>query len=77
MAVHLGKQDDVDKYNATLRRLRTVYHNKYWDAGAKSYRGGTQTANLLPLILDIPPTAEREMAASAFVAAVQHAGNAP
>ena len=76
MAQHLGKHDDVQTYNATLHRLRTAYHTKYWDAKAKSYHGGTQTANLMPIVLDIPPPAEREMAASAFLTSVQRAGNA-
>ena len=43
---------------------------------AKSYKGGAQTANLMPLILNIPPPAERALAAAAFVAKVQAAGNA-
>ena len=53
-----------------------AYHTKYWDAQAKSYRGGSQTANLMPLILDIPPPAQRALAKAAFVAEVQKAGNA-
>ena len=76
MAQHLGKTADAASYNATLHGLRAAYHAKYWDAGAKSYRGGTQTANLMPLILDIPPPAARAQAAAAFVASVEAAGNA-
>ena len=43
MAQHLGKTADAQEYNATLVRMKAAYHTKYWDANAKSYKGGTQT----------------------------------
>ena len=76
MAQHLGNTADATHYNATLARMKVAYHAKYWDANAKSYKGGSQTANLMPLILDIPPPAERALAAADFVGKVQAAGNA-
>lgn len=76
MAAHLGKTADVATYNASLSKQKNAYHKKYWDAEAKSYRGSSQTANLMPLILDIPPPAERALAAASFVANVQSKGNA-
>jgi hypothetical protein len=76
MAVHLGNVADARHYNGTLAAMKTAYHGRYWDTAAKSYKGGAQTANLMPLILDIPPPAERALAASAFVAKVVAAGNA-
>ena len=44
------------QYNATLTQLKQAYHTKYWNASAQSCRSGSQAANLMPLILDIPPT---------------------
>ena len=31
MAQHLGKAADVDHYNATLQKMKKIYHAKYWD----------------------------------------------
>ena len=67
MAAHLGKDQDTKKYNASLVKLKLAYHAKYWNPNYKAYQGATQTANLMPLILDIPPAAERGLAAAAFV----------
>ena len=76
MAQHLGNTADAAHYTQALASMKVAYHAKYWDASAKSYEGGAQTANLMPLILGIPPPAERALASSAFVSAVQKAGNA-
>ena len=77
MAQHLGKTSDVTLYNNTLLNARKAYHAKYWNVTLKSYIGGTQTANLVPLMLNIPPTAEERTAtASTFVADVMANGNA-
>ena len=71
MAALLGKTADVLRYNSTLEKIKLAYHAKYWEAEAKSYKGNSQTANLMPLILKIPPGAEeRDLAAAAFVANV-------
>ena len=76
IAKYLNKTDDVATFNRTLLMLKSAYHAKYWVASSKSYKGGTQTANLMPLILDIPPSEDvREMAAEAFVRSVENAGN--
>ena len=76
IAKYLNKTDDVTTFNRTLLMLKSAYHAKYWVASSKSYKGGTQTANLMPLILDIPPSEDvRKMAAEAFVRSVENAGN--
>ena len=76
IAKYLNKTEDVTTFNRTLLMLKSAYHAKYWVASSKSYKGGTQTANLMPLILDIPPSEDvREMAAEAFVKSVENAGN--
>lgn len=90
MAVHLGKTADAAAYNASLAKMKLAYHAKYWNVEEQSYHGvtpcrkpscpagntGSQTANLMPLILDIPPPKERAMAAAALVASVQAKRNA-
>ena len=76
MAEHLQRIKDVSFYNTTLTTLKIMYHHKYWNSSTNSYQGNTQTSNLMPLVLNIPPPTERVMAANAFVANVIKAGNA-
>jgi len=76
MAAHLGKAAEAESYNVTLSKMKIAYHAKYWDAEAQGYKGGSQTANLMPLVLGIPPPAEKALAAASFVANVEAKGNA-
>jgi hypothetical protein len=46
----------VVKYTSLLAELKTSYHVSYWDKTINGYKSGTQTAQLLPLYMDIPPT---------------------
>ena len=64
-----GHSDDVAKYNATLQTLKAAYHKAYWDPSTQSY-GASQTANLLPLYLDVTPPALVPAATKAYVGAV-------
>ena len=76
MAEYLQLQKDVQYYNQTLRTLKQLYHAKYWNESLKSY-GHQQVANLMPLVLNIPPTAlAQKQTADAFVASILAAGNA-
>ena len=54
IATAAGNSADAAKYNQTLQTLKAGYHKAYWDAKTMNY-GASQTANLLPLFLDIPP----------------------
>ena len=64
-----GHAADVAKYNATLQTLKAAYHKAYWDPSTQSY-GASQTANLLPLYLDVTPPALVPAATKAYVGAV-------
>ena len=77
MAEYLGKHADAKAYNRTLLSLKAAYHRTYWDLSCRCYKSGSQTANLMPLILNIPPSdLETKMAAKAFVENVEKAKNA-
>ena len=41
MAAHLGKTAEAELYNATLQKLRSGYHAKYWDGISQQYKTGT------------------------------------
>jgi alpha-L-rhamnosidase len=55
MAEALGYDAEIKTYKALSERIKTAIHKKYFDAETKNYANGTQTANLLPLYLDIVP----------------------
>ena len=59
----------MEKYNATLSTLKAAYHRAYWVPKTQSY-GASQTANLLPLYLDITPPELVPAATMAYVGAV-------
>ena len=74
IATAAGNTDDAASYNETLLKLKAGYHKAYWDAKTQSY-GASQTANLLPLYLDITPAALVPAAAKAYVDAVTNNKN--
>ncbi len=59
MAEALGYDAEIKTYKTLADKIRTAFHHKYFDSKTKNYANGTQTANLLPLYLDIVPEEER------------------
>jgi alpha-L-rhamnosidase len=58
MAEILGYDAEIKTYKALAEKIKTAFHKKYFDADTRSYANGTQTANLLPLFLDMVPEEE-------------------
>jgi alpha-L-rhamnosidase len=58
MAEALGYAAEVKTYKGLSEKIKTAFHKKYYDTETKNYANGTQTANLLPLYLDIVPQEE-------------------
>jgi alpha-L-rhamnosidase len=63
MAEALGYDAEIKTYKTLSERIQAAIHKKYFDEVTKSYANGTQTANLLPLYLDIVPD---ELAGAVF-----------
>ena len=55
----LGKADDAATYLKLDTDIREGFNKKFFNPDTGSYSTGTQTANLLPLFLDIPPEKAR------------------
>jgi alpha-L-rhamnosidase len=55
MAETLGYDAEIKTYKTLADKIKTAFHKKYFDVEIKTYANGTQTANLLPLLLDIVP----------------------
>jgi alpha-L-rhamnosidase len=50
----LGKAADAKLYDDLAGRIKAAFHKEFFDPGTQSY-GPTQTANTLPLFLDLAP----------------------
>jgi alpha-L-rhamnosidase len=55
MAKVLGKEADAKAYGDLASAIKTAFHREYFDPKTRSYANGTQTANTLPLFLDLVP----------------------
>ena len=55
----LGKAQDASAYDRLAADIRTAFNREYFDPKTGDYAGGTQTANTLPLFLDIATDRER------------------
>ncbi len=59
MAAVLGKETEAKTYRDLAARIKTAFHQEYFDPKTGSYANGTQTANALPLFLDMVPKSVR------------------
>lgn len=59
MAAVLGKDKDEKAYSQLAEQIKQAFNKQYFDPQTKNYANGTQTANTLPLFLDIAPDSER------------------
>lgn len=55
----LGKDQDAKIYSGLADIIKTAFHKEYFDPKTNSYANGTQTANALPLYLDLVPESVR------------------
>jgi len=55
MAKVLGKDADAKAYEDLAAAIKTAFHREYFDPEIRGYANGTQTANALPLFLDLVP----------------------
>jgi alpha-L-rhamnosidase len=54
-AAILGRAAEADRYRRLADEVRQSFHSAFYDPRTGQYGGGAQTANLLPLYLDIAP----------------------
>lgn len=58
MAETLEYDAEIKTYKELAEKIKKAIHKKYFDAETKNYANGTQTANTLPLYMDIVPEEE-------------------
>jgi alpha-L-rhamnosidase len=55
MAAALGNSADAESYAQRAVQIKDAFNKEFFDSTAKTYANGTQTANVLPLFLDMVP----------------------
>ncbi len=77
MAGITGREDDAAAYTELADHIRKAFNEKYFDEEAKTYPGGTQTANLLPLAFGLVPEEHRQAVADNIAQNVLDRGKHP
>jgi hypothetical protein len=70
----LGHAEDAARYEALAKKTAEAFNRRFWDAGHGWYDRGSQTANAMPLALNIVP-AERRAQVLAHIVADIHSHN--
>lgn len=55
----LGRTAEAAQYHQLAAEIKTAFHTRFYNSGLASYGTGTQTANILPLYLDMAPDEAR------------------
>jgi hypothetical protein len=76
MAAAVGKPADAEIHRAAAERIRRAFNAKFFDPGKGRYATGSQTANALPLVMNIVDPEHRQSVLQALVEDVQKQGNA-
>lgn len=74
IALVLGHADDAHRYGALVEREKSAFNARFWDEKAGYYDKGSQTANAMPLALDVVPEARRQEVLEHVIADI-HAHN--
>ena len=76
IATRLEKKEDVTRYTAQAETVRAAFNRKFFRNGAGDYATGSQTAQAMPLVLDLAYPAYRDAVLAGLIHRVQERGNA-
>jgi hypothetical protein len=71
----LGHVTDADRFGALAERVREAFNRTFFDHKTGQYSTGSQTAQAMPLVMDICPRAERARVLEHLVDDVTRRGN--
>jgi alpha-L-rhamnosidase len=76
VAALLGKTEDAKRFSAQAQRIREAFNARFFDSARHRYANGSQTANAMPLVMELVDPANRSAAVDAIVTDVTTRGNA-
>jgi alpha-L-rhamnosidase len=71
----LGHEAEATRYAALASRVKEAFNRTFFDAKTGQYASGSQTAQAMPLVLDICPRADRSSVSTHLVDDVVRRGN--
>jgi hypothetical protein len=71
----LGREEDANRYATLAGRVNEAFHRHFFDPKTGQYATGSQTAQAMPLVLDMTPAAERARVLEHLVGDVTRRGN--
>lgn len=74
-ATRLGRDADAARYAVLAESIKGAFNRRFFDPATDRYALGSQTAQSLPLMLDLAPAAERNRVLHGLVEAVKTADN--
>ena len=75
IAAHLGKTDDVQKYQAIAEKVSSAFNAKFFDAQTKQYATGSQAANAMAVFMDLLNKADRQAVINNLVKDIEARNN--
>jgi hypothetical protein len=75
IAARLGRDDDASRYARDASRIEAAFNRRFFDAGTSVYATGSQTAQAMPLVLDLVPDGHRAGVLEALVRDIRAHGN--
>jgi hypothetical protein len=72
----LGKPADARQFSAQAAEICAAFNQVFYHPGKAGYASGSQTANAIPLVMNLCPPADRAAVLNAIVANVRAHGNA-
>jgi hypothetical protein len=75
-AALLGKPDEAQQFETRAADIRAVFNEKFYDATNRFYATGSQTANAIPLVMNLCDPTNRAAVLDAIVRDIRARGNA-
>jgi alpha-L-rhamnosidase len=75
-AALLGRADDAEQYEELAAQIRAAFNQKFFDTTKSQYATGSQSANSIPLVMDLVEPDKRAAVLEAVVRDVRQRGNA-
>jgi hypothetical protein len=75
-AALLGKPDEAQQFETRAAEIRAAFNEKFYDATNRFYATGSQTANAIPLVMNLCDPANRAAVLDAIMRDIRVRGNA-
>jgi hypothetical protein len=75
-AALLGKPDEAQQFETRAAEIRAEFNEKFYDATNRFYATGSQTANAIPLVMNLCDPTNRAAVLDAIVCDIRARGNA-